>query len=145
MKMPVAGIAERPAPVVFYDAGCGLCHWAVRFTLARDKAALFRFAPLGGPAFERLLSAEQRSGLPDSMIVRTPDRRILTQSDAVIEILRPLGGVWGPAAVAAAAVPRGVRNAGYRFAAAVRRRLFARPANACPVAAPTLRARFLFD
>ncbi|HZH02738.1 MAG TPA: DCC1-like thiol-disulfide oxidoreductase family protein [Myxococcaceae bacterium] len=36
--------------ILFYDGGCGLCHRAVRFVLARDPAGRFRFAPLGGSA-----------------------------------------------------------------------------------------------
>ena len=143
--MPGPHSSEWPSPVVFYDGDCGLCHGAVRFVLARDRAAIFRFAPLGSPAFERMIPAEERSRIPDSMVVRTTDQRTLTQSDAVVEMLRQLGGVWGALSLVLGTLPRAIRNPGYRFVAAVRASLFARPTDACPVMAPDLRGRFLFD
>ncbi len=143
--MPGPHSAEWPLPVVFYDGDCGLCHGTVRFVLAHDEAAIFRFAPLCSPAFERMIPAAERSWIPDSVVVRTTDQRTVTQSDAIVEILRQLGGVWGLLATLLRAVPRPIRNTGYRFVASVRASLFARPTDACPVMAPDLRARFLFD
>ena len=42
-----------PAPErLFYDGSCALCHWAVRFVLARDREGrAFRFAPLDSDAY----------------------------------------------------------------------------------------------
>ena len=143
--MPGPHNSEWPLPIVFYDGNCGLCHGTVRFILAHDKAVIFSFAPLGSPVFERMIPAEERSQIPDSVVVRTADQRTSTQSDAIVEILRQLGGRWGLAATLLGAVPRPIRNTGYRFVASVRASLFARPTDACPVMAPDLRARFLFD
>jgi len=92
-----------------------------------------------------MIPAEERSRIPDSMVVRTTDQRTLTQSDAVVEMLRQLGGVWGALSLVLGTLPRAIRNPGYRFVAAVRASLFARPTDACPVMAPDLRGRFLFD
>lgn len=143
--MPGPHSSEWPLPIVFYDGNCGLCHGTVRFILAHDQAVIFSFAPLGSPAFERMIPAEERSRIPDSVVVRTSDKRTLTQSDSIVEILRQLGGAWGLVATLLGAVPRPIRNACYRLVAAVRARLFRRPTEACPVMAPELRARFLFD
>jgi len=128
---------------VFFDGGCGLCHGFVRFVVARDRDAAFAFAPLGGTTFAATFDAAERARIPDSVVVRATDGRTLVRSAAVVHVLRRLGGGWRVAADALWLVPRPVRDAGYRAVAVARRRLFAAPADACPVVPPDLRARFL--
>ena len=128
---------------VFYDGGCGLCHRAVRFALTRDiDGARFRFAPLGGEAFRRRIPAAVRAGLPDSLVALTPDGTLLTRSAAVLHVMERVGGPWRIIGKLLALVPRGIRDAGYDGVAGMRRRLFERPGDPCPVTSPELRARF---
>lgn len=129
--------------LVFFDGDCGLCHHTVRFLLREDRNGVLRFAPLRGETFHEEVPAPRRAGLPDSLIVRTGDGRLLVRSDATIHLLRRLGGRWRWRADLLALVPRPIRDAGYRILASVRRLLFRRPEDACPVVAPPLRARFL--
>jgi predicted DCC family thiol-disulfide oxidoreductase YuxK len=129
--------------LVFFDGACGLCHHSVRFLVREDRAGLLRFAPLQGETFRAAVPAPRRVGLPDSLIVRTADGRLLTRSDATIHLLRRLGGRWRWRADLLARIPRPIRDTGYRIVAFVRRLLFRRPQDACPVVAPPLRARFL--
>ena len=127
---------------VFFDGDCGLCHRTVRFLLRRDPDGVhFRFAPLGGDTFAREV-APHLATVPDAVIVRTSDGRILLRSDATIHLFRRIGGGWGVLASVLAVIPRSWRDAGYDALARVRHRLFARPEAACPVMAPELRARF---
>jgi predicted DCC family thiol-disulfide oxidoreductase YuxK len=129
--------------MVFYDGACGLCHRTVRFAIARDRdGSRFRYAALGGEAFRRLVPEPDRAGLPDSIVVRTPDGRLLTRSQAVAHILGRIGGGWGLTGHALGLLPRGLRDWGYDGIARVRHRLFRRPVDACPVTPPELRARF---
>lgn len=129
---------------LFYDGGCGLCHHAVRFLLWADReGTAFRFAPLGGETFLRAISTDARVGLPDSLLLRMEDGRLLARSDAVRESLRALGGFWRALGVLLGAVPRPVRDAAYDTVARVRHRLFAPPPAACPRLPTSLRARFL--
>jgi predicted DCC family thiol-disulfide oxidoreductase YuxK len=129
--------------MVFYDGACGLCHRTVRFAIARDRdGSRFRFAALGSKAFGRLVPDAQRAGLPDSLVVLTADGALLSRSAAVIHILERIGGPWRLQARLLALVPQGVRDLGYDGVARVRHRLFGRPADACPVTPPELRARF---
>jgi predicted DCC family thiol-disulfide oxidoreductase YuxK len=127
--------------LIFYDGTCGLCHRAVRFALARDTdGSRFRFAPLDSEAFRRRVP--DAAGLPDSMVVRTPEGRLLVRSAAVIHILERAGGVWWLVARLCRMVPPRLRDALYDDVAAVRYKLFRRPADACPVTPPDLRDRF---
>jgi predicted DCC family thiol-disulfide oxidoreductase YuxK len=134
-------LADGPE-VLFYDGNCGLCHRTVRFLLAEDQAAAFRFAPLHEETFLRVLSEEQRRDLPDSLVLLTEDGRVLTRSDAVVRLLLRLGGCWTLLGGILRAIPRSARNAGYDLVAAIRLRLFPRPQNACPLMPPHLAGRF---
>ena len=129
--------------MVFYDGACGLCHRTVRFAIARDRdGSRFRFAALGGEAFRRRVPESARAGLPDSIVVLTPDGSLLTRSGAIIHILERLGGPWGWMGSVLGLVPSRIRYLGYDGIARVRYRLFSKPTDACPVTPPEMRARF---
>ena len=83
-----------------------------------------------------------RRGLPDSIVVLTPDGTLLSRSAAIIHILDRIGGSWRLQGRLLALVPRGIRDLGYDGVARVRHRLFRKPPDACPVTPPELRARF---
>jgi predicted DCC family thiol-disulfide oxidoreductase YuxK len=135
--------APRESARLFYDGGCGLCHRAVRFVLAEDpEGRAFRFAPLVSESFERLVSAQQRVALPDSLVLSLPDGRVLVRSGAVREIGARLGGLWRVLAFAAGALPARWLDALYDVVARHRARWFAKPADACPLLPPALRDRF---
>src|SRR5262245_6399251 len=128
---------------LFYDGECGLCHRWVRFTLRRERGrGLFRYAPLQGPTFARLVPEERRGALPDSVVLRTAEGVLLVRSAAALHVLERLGGGWRALARLARLVPRPLRDFAYDRLAAVRRRLFARPEGACPLVPPELAGRF---
>ncbi len=142
-----AGIARTPEadelPIVFYDSACGLCHRTVRFLIAEDpEGRSFRFAPIGGETFERLLDEATRAALPESVIVLSPDGSLHSRTEATLRLLEGLGGRHLRRARILRAVPRPVRDLAYQLVAAVRHGIWARPDDACPVASPELRARF---
>ncbi len=129
--------------MLFYDGHCGLCHGFVQFVVKSDHAGTaFRFAPLQGTTFETLVSAERRAQLPDSIVVLTREGNLLARSDAVVYVLRRLGGGWKIAAGALAVIPRALRDAGYNFVARIRYSIFGKRDDLCPIMPPDLRARF---
>jgi predicted DCC family thiol-disulfide oxidoreductase YuxK len=133
--------ADQGLTRLFYDGGCGLCHATVRFVARHDPGEHFRFAPLGGATFQRLTPADG-AALPDSLVVLTPEGRLLVRSEAVVHLLRGLGGFWRAWAVLLAVVPRPLRDWLYDGVARYRQQLFRRPEGPCPVLPPALRERF---
>jgi predicted DCC family thiol-disulfide oxidoreductase YuxK len=128
---------------IFYDGSCGLCHRSVRFALVRDPGGrLFRFTPLQSERFRCLIPADRRQALPDSIVVLTDDQRLLTRSDAVLHMLRRIGGAWAALAALGIAVPRPLRDGVYDVVARARSRLFRKPEAACPLVPRELRNRF---
>jgi predicted DCC family thiol-disulfide oxidoreductase YuxK len=131
------------AEMLFYDGHCGLCHRTVRFVLAEDREGVrFRFSPLGSAAFNAMFSVQEQAGLPDSIVVAPGRGNVLVRSAAVLHIARRLGGVWRLLAATVAPIPLSARDAGYDFIAGIRKRLFAPPAEVCPVVSGELRSRF---
>jgi predicted DCC family thiol-disulfide oxidoreductase YuxK len=115
----------------------------VRFVIAADRHGdLFRFAPLGGVTFRALLGPGQAAALPDSLVLRRADGALLVRSDAVLHVLRRLGGPWRVLGALLGALPASLRDRAYDAVARRRKRWFRSPEGSCPVLPPRLRARF---
>lgn len=129
--------------MLFYDGQCGLCHRTVKFVLKHDRSGgAFRFAPLQGSTFASRVRPPERAGVPDSLVVLTEQGSLLVRSDALIHILRRLGGGWRFWAGLIAVLPRPMRNLGYDFVARIRYSVFGRREDLCPIVPPDWRARF---
>lgn len=139
----IAARTESGKATVFYDGHCGLCHGFVRFVLAEDRSGKsVDFSPLQGEMFLSAVSETERAALPDSIVVRRSDGRLLLRSEAVRDVLSRLGGLWRVVAATAGLLPCGFLDALYDRIAGVRCRLFRKPPQACPLVPPDLRARF---
>jgi predicted DCC family thiol-disulfide oxidoreductase YuxK len=138
----IAPVTTITPATMFYDGTCGLCHRAVRFVLAEDRHGVFTLAPLQSPAFERLVSVEERADLPDTIVVRSRGGRLLVRSRAVLAIGMALGGLWRLAGLLLTAVPPPLADQVYDFVASVRGRFFAPPDAPCPIVPLRLRDRF---
>jgi predicted DCC family thiol-disulfide oxidoreductase YuxK len=129
--------------IVFYDGACGLCHWLVKFILPRDQVGVFRFAPLDSDVFRASVPEPERARLPDSVVVKTSDGRVLVRAAGTQYILGRLGSFWRVVGLAMGVVPRGVADWVYDRVARVRHRLFKRPEGVCPIVPEEWRGRFL--
>lgn len=89
----------------------------MRFTARRDRSGGIRFAPLGGLTFERLIPAASKAGLPDSLLVLTPQGDLLCRSQAVIHLLRRMGPVWRMIGHLLAWIPHGLGDSIYDLVA----------------------------
>ena len=129
--------------LVFFDGHCGLCHRLVRFVLAEDREKLFVFSTLQGEKIKALLDEATRARLPDSVVVRDSQGRVLVKSAAVVHVYDRLGGIWRVVALLLHLIPTALRDLGYDLVAKVRHQIFARPVESCPVVPPALKDRFV--
>ncbi len=134
-------------PIIFYDGVCGLCNRLVQFVLKRDSHGRFRFAWLQGGFAAKVLA---RHGLDPSdldtvyVVLGYEQRgeRLAARSDAVIVIVRELGGVWNILAFIMQLFPRWFRDWGYNLVARYRYRVFGKY-NSCPLPEARHSGRFL--
>ncbi|MBI2270459.1 MAG: DUF393 domain-containing protein [Bacteroidetes bacterium] len=82
---------------VFFDGVCGLCNSFVDFLLKEDKDEVLLYAPLQGETAPVYLNNIDTSDL--KTVVFFSDGKVFTRSDAIIEILKSMGGIWGLAPV----------------------------------------------
>ncbi len=125
-------------PVVFFDGYCGLCNWFVDLTLKQDKNHVLLFAPLQGQTAQSLIGALELQNFES--IILYDSGKIYRQSEAVLRVLKHLGGFWKIFAVLAF-VPSSWRNALYFFIAKRRYRWFDKKAT-CRM--PSSEERHLF-
>lgn len=134
-----------PLHLVLYDGECGLCSRVVRSLIAADRRGMLHYAPLQGPTAATLRG--RRPDIPDDLdSVLYVDRStggevVSSRAEAVIRLGRLLGGRWGLAAAGLSMLPRPLADVAYD-AVARRRRRFGR-GDACALAPPEVRARFL--
>lgn len=146
---PAAAIAAEPVPLLFFDGDCGLCNRIVRVLLRLDRRGRLRFAPLQGRAGQGYLTAHELPIFDFETLIFVPDwnRRdepdYLTRTDGVVAALRVVGGFL-PRLLAGflALFPPAARDAGYRFVARSRYRVFG-PWRPRPLPRPEWKARFL--
>ena len=128
---------------ILFDGECHVCSGAVSFIVKRDPRGCFQFACLQSGIGQHLC---QQAGFAseslDSMVVLA-DGHAWTESDAVLVIVRHLRGLW-PMLTVFRIVPRGLRNALYRWFARHRYRWFGRRST-CMVPTDDLRKRFLTE
>lgn len=126
---------------ILFDGVCNLCNGFVQFVIARDPHEQFRFASLGTPAAESLLSAAGVTGARPDSIVLVEEGRVYFRSDAPLRIARRLSFPW-PLAYGLVAIPRVIRDRVYDAIAARRYAWFGKR-DVCMVPTPALRRRFL--
>ena len=131
--------ATSDGPILYYDGTCGLCASSVQFVLAHDQRREIRFGPLQGDSGRALAARFPVLNAVDS-VVWVEDDTPRVRGDAVLALLRYLGGGWRVLAGILQRLPRSLRDACYDAVARRRHRLVAR---ACLLPRLDDRARFL--
>ena len=138
-RPPTANPESRDT-IVFFDGVCGLCNRFVDFTLARDHAAYFLFAPLQGETFAARVGATRHQERLRS-IVFWDGQQAHVKSEAVLRIVERLGGGWllvRPLLL----VPLALRDSVYDCVAKNRYRWFGKR-ETCRLPSKTEKERFL--
>ncbi len=133
-------------PVILFDGVCGLCDRFVQHVLKRDRAGLFRFAPLQSDLAADVLRRHGRDPTQLSTLIVVldlggPDERLLVKARAALFVLKGLGGL-GRCLVLVEWLPTSLLDWGYDRVARVRYRFWGRT-DSCRMPRPEERARFL--
>lgn len=125
--------------LVFFDGMCGLCDKTVDLLLREDKNDVLLFAPLQGETAAATLKASDTTNL--ETIVFYSNGNVYRKSDAIIQVLRTMGGFWRLAAVFRF-IPRPLRDRVYTYVANNRIRWFGKK-DACRMPTPKDRGKLL--
>jgi len=138
-KEPKEALAEQN--ILLFDGVCILCNGFVRFLLARDKQAKFRFAPLQSAIGQKLLAEQHLSTTDLTSVVLIQNNKHYLKSKAALMVLKELGGVWKLFTVFLL-VPRPIRDFLYDIVAKNRYRWFGKM-DACILPNEEEKGRFL--
>lgn len=136
------GMAQQDqSSIVLFDGVCNLCNGFVQFLIKNDHKRRLRFASLqsdfgAGVQFE-MLPVDDKI---DSVLF-LHNGHLLLRSDAAIEILKTMGGVW-ILSHAFYVFPRFIRNRIYDLVAKNRYRWFGKRSE-CMLPSPELEERFI--
>ena len=137
---------NQKANVLFFDGVCGLCSHAVDFFMKRDIQGKIKYSPLQSDYAAKHLPKEALECNDDGSfksLVLLSNTKFYTESSAVLECLRLLGGLW-PLLYAFIIVPPFIRNFFYRVVAANRYKIFGKK-DSCRLPTPAERDRFILD
>jgi len=127
--------------LVFFDGVCNLCNSTVQFLLNIDKHQRLKFGSLQGETAKKILPTYQISTEKLSSIIFIHRNNVYTESSAVLEICKVIGGVWSFIYVFKI-IPLFIRNGIYRLVARNRYKWFGKK-DQCMIPSPSLKSRFL--
>lgn len=113
--------ADMEKNIVFFDGVCGLCNSFIDLLMREDKKNVLAFAPLQGETAKATIPGINPSEL--KTIMYHSRGRLLEKSDAVLQILADIGGIW-KIAVIFKVIPAGIRNRVYDIIARNRYKWF---------------------
>jgi predicted DCC family thiol-disulfide oxidoreductase YuxK len=120
------GEHEAPGPwVVVFDGTCVLCASWVAFLLPHAERRRFRFSTTQSQVGRKLLRSHGVDAQNPGTFLFLDAGQAYTESDAAIRMLCALRGVWRGTALGYA-LPKGMRDALYRWVARNRYRWFGR-------------------
>jgi predicted DCC family thiol-disulfide oxidoreductase YuxK len=133
-------MASKDRITIAFDGECLMCSRSIRWLAEHDRADQLRFVRLQSPR-GRELEARAGTGALATALVEA-DGRIHSRSDAVLRLLRALGGPFRLLAGLGHLIPRRLRDAAYDFIATRRHRWFGK-GDACALPSAALRRRLL--
>ena len=132
--------------MVLYDGVCGLCNLLVQFQIKRDVRDRLLFASLQSQFAATLLERHRCDARHVDTVYfvvdpNQPTERIFVRSDAIIQALQQIGGVWR-LAMLVKVVPKFIRDAIYDLVARNRYRVFGKY-ETCLLPEPKYRRKFV--
>ena len=126
--------------VIFFDGVCGLCNRFVDFVMSIDDDDEFMFSPLQGEFGKKVLPIEYTRDMKSVVLLKN-NGDLYNQSNAVIEILTEIGGLWSMARIANI-LPQGILDKAYDLVAENRYDMFGKR-EACRIPTAEERSKFI--
>lgn len=127
--------------IIYFDGVCNLCNSAVRFVVRHDKQAIFTFASLQSDFAQKSLAHTNGQGISRDSVVYQDGEQFYDRSDAVLKIMKDLGGVWKILSVLSI-FPKKWRDLAYSYLASHRYQWFGKN-DACSIPSRDMKSRFL--
>lgn len=132
---------DPEAPILLFDGVCNLCHSAVNFIFAHEKAPILRFASLQSPEGQELLKDYHLPQTYVDSLVLIERHHAYTHSEAALRVSAYLKPPFSLGRVATM-LPQPVRDLAYLWVARHRYQWFGKK-DQCLLPTPERRARFL--
>jgi len=109
--------------IVLFDGNCKLCNNVVKFICKNDSRKIFCFIPLDSGRATEYLDRYNIKNVNKGSVLLIQDEKIYTKSNAVLNILKYLDGLW-PLLYVFIIVPGFVRDPVYDIVAKYRYKWF---------------------
>lgn len=116
--------ARMNSKIVVFDGVCVLCSRWMQFVFRRDRDKQFRFAAMQSERGRQLMLQHGMNPEDPMSLLLLEGERAYTDTEAIIRVLRSLGGAWKMRSFAIRIVPRFVRDPLYRRVARHRYQIF---------------------
>ncbi len=127
--------------VILFDGVCNLCSGSVNWIIDHDKKNLFKFSALQSNYGKGIVAKYNMEGNYMDTAILLDEDDIFLGSDAVLRILKHLGGIYSLAYLFII-VPAFIRNFVYQVVSENRYRWFGKM-DTCRIPTPQLKANFL--
>jgi predicted DCC family thiol-disulfide oxidoreductase YuxK len=127
--------------LILFDGVCNFCNAAVQMVIEIDVHKIFKFAAIQSELGQQLYRQHGLDPSDIQTLMLVDGERVLTRSDAALEVLSRLDGGWQYLA-AVRAMPQPLRDWAYGEFARQRFVLFGRR-DSCMVPTPELQERFI--
>lgn len=128
--------------IILFDGLCNLCEASVQFVIKYDKDDVFRFVSLQSELGQKIITHIGINAKNiDSVVLYQPGVAYYYKSNAALQIVRSLGGVFHLGTVFRI-IPTGFRNFIYDYVARNRYRWYGKK-EVCLTPTAALEARFL--
>ncbi|WP_373541078.1 thiol-disulfide oxidoreductase DCC family protein [Chamaesiphon sp.] len=127
--------------LILFDGVCNFCNSAVQMVIEIDRRKIFKFASIQSELGQQLYHQHGLDPIDIQTLMFVDGDRVLTKSDAVLEVLARLDGGWQLLA-GFRAMPQPLRDWAYGEFARQRFVLFGRR-DTCMVPTPELQERFI--
>lgn len=134
-------VLSHQNPILLFDGVCNLCDGFVQFAIKRDKASVFRFAPLQSETGRTLIRHFNLNEDVLNTVILIENGTIHIKSAVALRMARRIGGAW-TLAYPFIILPKFIRDNLYDFIAKNRYRWFGQK-DACMIPTPEVRERFL--